>query len=148
MNFLRNLIFFLCCIGSSAAMSETCAEVAQRAYDTALQQCQDNRPECRVDTDCGFGYRCNVGRCVLAPSPVNCVPNCIDRRSDGTCRNFGADFCGRNPTCAETCSDRRSDGTCRNYGADFCGAWASCSPNCTDRRSDGTCRNYGADICN
>jgi len=161
---------------SSAAFGETCADVAQRAYDSAYRQCVDNGPQCRVDADCGFGMRCNVGRCVQAPNPLDCVRNCTDRRSDGTCRTYGADFCGRNPNCVENCTDRRSDGscrtyggdicvegsyscvlncvdrrsdgTCRTYGADHCATWASCTENCIDRRSDGTCRTYGPDRCN
>ena len=163
-------------IWPATASAETCEQVAQRAWEDAFRRCQANQPECRTDQDCTFGNRCDRGRCVLAPDPVTCIPNCTERRSDGTCRSYGRDFCGRNPTCVErcverrsdgscrtwgadlcgeqaitcvlNCRERRSDGTCRTYGSDHCGPWAECSPNCTERRSDGTCRTWGADVCN
>jgi hypothetical protein len=159
------------------AFAETCEQVAQRAWEQAFRQCQDNQPECRSDRDCAVGSRCDRGRCVQAPDPVTCIPNCTERRStDGSCRTYGRDFCGRTPTCIENCierrstdgtcrnygadhcsdepiscamncTDRRSDGTCRTWGRDFCGPWAECRPNCIERRSDGTCRTFGSDVC-
>ncbi len=77
-----------------------------------------------------------------------CLPNCSARYSDGTCREFGADACGEQPlNCAEHCTARYSDGTCRTFGPDHCGRNATCRENCISRYSDGSCREYGADVC-
>jgi len=132
---------------SSAATAQTCEEYAQRAYDSAFRECQSG-DQCRTDRDCPFGYECDRGRCVLEDQPVTCIPNCTVRWSDGSCRQYGADFCGRNPSCVTNCSVRWSDGTCRDYGPDFCGEGrVTCTPVCTSRWSDGSCRTWGADIC-
>lgn len=87
-------------------------------------------------------------RCDDNNTPVTCVPNCAVRYSDGSCREFGRDYCGRNAVCVARCSDRYSDGTCRTYDSDFCGEGrASCVRQCVERYSDGNCRDYGADVC-
>ena len=77
-----------------------------------------------------------------------CTPYCTARYSDGSCREYSADRCGERPlTCAQNCTARYSAGTCREYGPDHCGRNASCRQNCTARYPDGTCREYGADVC-
>lgn len=50
-------------------------------------------------------------------------------------------------TCVKRCRSRMSDGSCINYGSDYCGPNASCTPNCTSRLSNGDCNVYGEDIC-
>lgn len=80
----------------------------------------------------------------------DCVPYCTARYSDGSCRTYGADFCGRDPVCIPQCEARYSDGSCRTYSADFCGEGGdriSCVSQCTSRYSDGSCRTYGPDVC-
>ncbi len=56
---------------------------------------------------------------------------------------------GGNYSCVPRCASRSSfDGSCNNWGSDFCGDNASCSENCTSRSSfDGSCNSYGPDIC-
>lgn len=79
---------------------------------------------------------------------IECVPNCERRYSDGSCRQYGQDFCARNAVCQAKCQRRYSDGSCREYGADVCGsAPLSCVRQCVARYSDGSCREYGEDIC-
>ena len=53
---------------------------------------------------------------------VRCVPRCLERFSDGSCRDFAEDYCANNAYCIERCTERWSDGTCRVYGADYCGS--------------------------
>lgn len=77
-----------------------------------------------------------------------CVTNCASRWSDGSCRQYGQDYCGRNPVCIPKCQARFPEGSCRDYGADLCGeAPLRCVQNCTARFSDGSCRDYGPDVC-
>ncbi len=77
-----------------------------------------------------------------------CVLNCTAHYSDGTCRTYGPDYCGRHPVCVANCSARYTDGTCRTYDADACGEQPlNCVANCTARYTDGSCRDYGADHC-
>lgn len=106
---------------------------------------------------------------------TDCIPHCVDRYNDGSCRDYGPDFCARNPVCVPKatdryndgsvrdyaadhcgsgprqcvaqCNSRYADGTCRDYGGDFCGRNASCRAQCTDRWPDGSCRAYGTDAC-
>lgn len=82
------------------------------------------------------------------PAPAKCIPYCTDRYSDGSCRTYGVDICGTDPHCVKRCQSRYSDGSCRQYAADYCGAGVvQCVSNCIERYSDGSCRTYGADIC-
>ena len=53
---------------------------------------------------------------------VRCVPRCLERFSDGSCRRFAEDYCAPNAYCVERCTERWSDGSCRVYGADYCGS--------------------------
>lgn len=77
-----------------------------------------------------------------------CVPNCAARYTDGSCRTYGGDACGERPlNCAEFCQARYTDGSCRTFGPDHCGRNASCRAQCTARYPDGSCREYGADAC-
>jgi hypothetical protein len=81
------------------------------------------------------------------PPTVSCVKNCNSRFSDGSCANYGPDYCGPRANCSARCTSRYSDGSCAHYVADFCGPEAQCTPNCRSRYSDGTCASYGEDAC-
>lgn len=82
------------------------------------------------------------------PQQPECILNCVRRYSDGSCRDYGPDYCGRDPHCVVQCSRRYSDGTCRDYDTDFCAEGrTACVSQCVSRYSDGTCRDYGADVC-
>ncbi len=145
---LLSLVSSLFLITGGTAYADGCEDQAQRAYDSALRECRNGGDECRRDADCSFGQECVSGQCRDA-DPVNCIPNCTSRWSDGSCREYGSDFCGRDPSCVSHCTSRWSDGSCREYSSDFCGEGSvSCTMNCTSRWSDGSCREYGADICN
>jgi hypothetical protein len=76
-----------------------------------------------------------------------CARNCEARWSDGTCREYGEDYCGPYAACAAQCVARWSDGSCRDWGADYCGPHASCDSYCAEHWSDGSCRDWGADRC-
>lgn len=52
--------------------------------------------------------------------PVTCVPNCMQRRENGDCFQYKADFCGKNPTCVPNCYQRRDNGECFQYHSDVC----------------------------
>jgi hypothetical protein len=133
---------------AQAARAEDCYQVAQRAYDRAFLACTGGGDECRYDSDCSFGRICDRGQCVLDDHPTTCVRNCTARWSDGSCREYGPDFCGPDASCTQYCSARWSDGSCREYGPDQCGRDITCTPHCLDRWSNGSCREWGPDICN
>lgn len=122
-------------------------------YDHLVQA---NREYCnggQVDCVLNCTQRYSDGTCrTYGPDycarDAKCVSQCKSRYSDGSCREYDADFCGAGPiTCVQQCISRYSDGSCREYGADVCGRNASCVANCIDRWSDGSCREYGADRC-
>ena len=87
------------------------------------------------------------------PSPKACTPhyqcavNCTHRGIDGSCENYGADFCGPDANCAVNCTQRGIGGNCESYDVDFCGPNANCAENCTHRGIDGSCESYGPDLC-
>jgi hypothetical protein len=124
-----------------ARLAMVCAVVlfASSAMADDVQQCRQRALD---------DYQRALTLCDVGPGPGNCVQNCVERYSNGTCRSYGADFCGRNPVCVERCTERYSNGTCRSYGADACqeGPY-SCTERCTERYSNGTCRTYGPDYC-
>jgi hypothetical protein len=79
---------------------------------------------------------------------TKCIADCTSRYSDGTCSQYGSDFCAVNPQCVAAATSRYSDGTVSQYGPDFCGEQpVNCVAHCTSRYSDGTCSGYGADAC-
>src|SRR4051812_28027585 len=39
-------------------------------------------------------------------SVPNCIPRCKDRYSDGSCRQYDPDYCGRDPHCVAQCNSR------------------------------------------
>jgi hypothetical protein len=68
-----------------------------------------------------------------ALADVVCIPHCIERYGDGTCKSWGADICSETgnpnrpghpgntgPACTPQCVRRYGDGTCAEYGGDFC----------------------------
>ena len=80
--------------------------------------------------------------------PVVCVQKCEWRSlSDGSCLQFGEDFCGHDAQCSVNCTWRSASGQCLNVGADYCGENATCTLNCTWRNASGECLSYGPDRC-
>lgn len=113
------------------------AQVSRASCDTersALATCERGQGGCTLDSQCGQGEQCVIGRCVERPivplcPPITCIEKCLgDRWSDGSCRD-PARYCARAPFCAENCTGGFwSDGSCRSYSADICssGAPAEC----------------------
>lgn len=127
---------------------QTVAEF-ERIADANREYCDGGEVDCVLNCTARYsdGTCRTYGPDYCGRSPV-CVQNCTARYSDGTCRTFGADVCGEQPlNCAQNCTARYIDGTCRTYGADHCGRNASCRESCVARYPDGSCREYGADVC-
>lgn len=82
---------------------------------------------------------------------VTCVPQCVQRSIQGTCWNFGQDYCGYGPgvDCVPRCVQRTIHGTCTNWGSDYCGDfYPECTLHCVKRFiGSGRCLQYGPDAC-
>lgn len=130
--------FFLCCAFLTAGVAQ--AQVARECETSCSQYCIDLVRQYEAVAFMHHDY-CDGGQ-------GDCVKNCVSRYADGTCRQYGPDYCGRQPVCVAKCESRYADGTCRTYGADACGeAPLNCVANCNSRYTDGTCRTYAADHC-
>lgn len=132
--------------------SERCVNIVSE-YERVAQAnhdfCDGGQTDCVLNCTARYsdGSCRTYGADYCGRDPV-CLPHCMARYVDGSCRTFGTDLCGERPlNCVENCTSRYIDGSCRSYGPDYCARNANCRENCTSRYSDGTCREYGADIC-
>ena len=147
----------LSCSAFAAACSSANDEEATKAAEAPLvadASSMVQRADGRWDVVCKNGTTQVVTTAqilandVCAATPMRCVPKCMARYSDGSCRTFGPDFCGAGATCVATVTSRYSDGSPKDYGPDFCNAGpAVCGVQCTERYSDGSCKTYGPDVC-
>jgi hypothetical protein len=132
--------------------SQRCLNIVseyERIARANQEYCDGDQTECvlRCTARYNDGTCRTYGADYCGRNPV-CVQNCTARFNDGTCRTFGGDVCGERPlNCAVNCTARFIDGSCRSFGPDHCGRNATCRVNCTARYPDGTCREYGADVC-
>jgi hypothetical protein len=85
---------------------------------------------------------------VCTAAPVTCVASCNARWANGTCQQFGPDYCASGATCTAHVIERWSNGTAKTYASDYCVAGqGTCIPHCAARWSNGTCKAYDADVC-
>lgn len=133
MGWMRGVLIGLCLATAGSAFGHECET-------TCSDYCRRLMADFQAIVHAHDDY-CNGGNVV-------CVPNCTARYADGSCYQYGPDFCGRRPACIARCSARYSDASCRTWAADLCGEEPlNCAVQCTSRYVDGSCRTYGADHC-
>lgn len=144
----RLFLLAISLFGAEAALADRCTDYATDAYNRALNQCRNGGgDQCRRNSDCAVNQKCDGGICTNAP--ISCIARCAARYSNGSCYQYGQDYCGVQPACTQYCTARYSNGSCYQYGQDICNndGGVSCVPNCTARYSNGQCYEYGPDIC-
>lgn len=122
--------------------------VLSLAADAQAHECERSCSSRCQDVVDEFQRIIDENRAYCGDATPECVPRCEARYTDGSCRTYGADYCGREPVCVPSCTSRHVDGSCRTYGVDHCGEGRqACVPRCLARHLDGSCRTYGRDVC-